>query len=110
MWETSPSLILNHPTGRKAGRPGPLKIVTAEPTGHVYNLTNKKQARHLCCFHCLRRKFPGRYSAECHLGAAIAFCIDKTYTPLIDGLSDRAYFVFGQMINCFVDKYIFCNC
>ena len=57
VWETSPFFIWLHGLPRcKTGGPGPLKIVSAEPSRHVYQLSDKIKTGNFFALHRLRGK------------------------------------------------------
>ncbi len=45
--DVTPALFLNRVCRRKARRPGPLKVVAAQPAGHIYNLAYEIKAGNL---------------------------------------------------------------
>ncbi len=44
-------LQLDDLAGGKSRRPRPLKIIAAQPAGHINDFADKMQARDLACFH-----------------------------------------------------------
>src|SRR3546814_8151478 len=84
------SEVLHELPRRVAGGPGPLEIVTAEPTGDVEALADEIEAGHLLCREGLGGERGGVDAAGGHLGGAESFCTAGPQAPAVQQPGYRA--------------------
>src|SRR5450755_235295 len=75
-------------TGRKAGRPRPLKVMAAEVSRDIDDLADEIETRHVLGRHRLRRKLASVDAAQRHLGLVVAERSGWQDGPVIERRSD----------------------
>src|ERR1022692_3019197 len=75
-------------TGRKAGRPRPLKVMTAQMTRDIDDFADEIETRHALGCHRLRRELPRIDTAQRHLGLVVAERSRWHDRPVVERRSD----------------------
>src|SRR5262249_8777919 len=91
------SSTLRDLTGAPHARPGPLKIVAAQPPGNVDRLADKVKSRHRTCLHRSGGKRRSIYTARRYLRPGPPFGTRWRYAPAVHAFGDRSQQAIGQI-------------